>query len=91
VICGDHASSTHHVYPKGQGGDDTPANFVSTCGDGTKGCHGMLTREDRGARWSLGQHLVTSRPDVIAYVKGKLGEEQGAEWLRLRLFIESPK
>jgi hypothetical protein len=43
--------SRHHVVPKGRGGaggDDLPENLVWVCGDGTRGCHGVLTHRGRG-------------------------------------------
>jgi hypothetical protein len=40
--------SRHHVVPKGQGGDDVPENLIWVCGDGTRGCHGVLTHRGRG-------------------------------------------
>ena len=89
VICGDHAESTHHVYPRGQGGDDVPHNFVSTCGHGTAGCHGLLESEDEDTRRALGVHITKSRPDVILYLRTKLGVDQGNEWLRRHLFVNS--
>lgn len=40
--------SRHHVVPKGQGGDDLDVNLIWVCGDGTRGCHGVLTHRGRG-------------------------------------------
>jgi hypothetical protein len=88
VVCGDHARSAHHVYPRGQGGDDTPENLVSVCGDGVQGCHGLLHAEQTFARWRVGRYLQSSRPDTIAYVQSKLGNEMGLAWLKRRYFIQ---
>lgn len=43
----------HHVVPKGQGGDDVPQNLVWVCGDGTRGCHGVLTHRNRDGETGL--------------------------------------
>lgn len=40
--------SRHHVLPKGLYGDDLPENLIWVCGDGTRGCHGVLTHRNRG-------------------------------------------
>lgn len=46
VVCGLSVQakhgSVHHRRPRGMGGTkkkDTPANLITVCGDGTKGCH----------------------------------------------------
>lgn len=41
--------SRAHVVPKGTGGDDVPENAAWICGDGTRGCHGVLTHRNRGS------------------------------------------
>lgn len=89
LICGKHAESGHHVLGKGSPyfGDDLEENIVALCGDGVRGCHGLIENEDIAARKILGIKLVTERADVIYYVRMKLGEEAGADWLRRRLFI----
>ncbi|MFB9687673.1 hypothetical protein [Amycolatopsis plumensis] len=53
-ICGQHrAESLHHRKGRGQGGPWQPSNIVHLCGDGTTGCHGLVTNKraehyDRG-------------------------------------------
>lgn len=86
-ITGKTPASLHHVYPRGQGGDDVPENLVALEGSGTTGMHGKIENQDPEARRLLGEHLMNERPDVIFYVKDKLGETQGAEWLKNRLFV----
>lgn len=86
VLCGN-PGSLHHVYKGGQGGDDDPRNMVGLCGDGVSGEHGLIEAGDVPTREKLGQHLVDHRPDTIFYILEKLGEEQGKEWLRQRLYI----
>jgi hypothetical protein len=71
--------SRHHVLPKGQSGDDVPENTVWTCGDGTRGCHGVLTHRNRDGESGrtfeevaadLLRYLDT-QPLVRAYAEGK--------------------
>lgn len=86
-ITGKTPASVHHVLPRGQGGDDDARNLVMLEGDGVTGLHGQITRNEHCALVQLGEHLFLHRPDTIAYVKERLGEEAGVEWLRRRLFI----
>lgn len=86
ALCGN-PGSLHHVYPRGQGGDDLPENLVGLCGSGTTGHHGLIENGDVPARLELGAVLLTDRPDVIFYMTGKLGEEEGREWLRQRFYM----
>jgi len=86
VLCGNKAS-LHHIYPKGQGGDDVESNLIGLCGDGTSGHHGLIEDGDVVTRISLGAYLFLERPDFMFYIQGKIGEEAGREWLRRRLFL----
>lgn len=74
--CGLRAESLHHIVSKARGGDDVEANLVPLCGDGTRGCHGLL--ESHGTGWervaASVRNYVCSRSDRWAYVLGKLGE-----------------
>ena len=87
VLCGDPAQSLHHVLPRSQGGDDVEACLVAVCGDGVRGCHGLLENQDLQARMDLGAYLRMNRPDTLSYIRGKLGDEEGSEWLTRRLLI----
>lgn len=89
VICGEPATNAHHVLGRGAPnfGDDVPENLVALCGSGTEGCHGRITVNNITARRELGEHLVLSRPDTVAYVHMKLGPGPGSDWLARRLYI----
>jgi len=52
-------------------------------------CHRRITANDEVCRVLLGEHLLAARWDVLDYVIGKLGEEQGRDWLRRKLFLEN--
>lgn len=97
AACGREASNAHHVIPKGSPyfGDDVVENLVMVCGTGTIQCHGALHGspyvDTAGVRWTekdvrhaVGRTLVRRRPDVIAYILGKLGETAGADYLERR-------
>lgn len=77
-VCGGRWESLHHVYPRGQGGDDVIVNLVPLCGSGTTGCHGLVEARDPQARATLGAKLSDAHR---WYVRYKLGEEQGDAWL----------
>lgn len=87
VLCGQ-PGSLHHIYPRGQGGDDVPENLVGLCGSGTTGHHGRIENGDLTTRADLGEWLAEQREDTIVYLEEKLGEEAGREWLRQRFFID---
>lgn len=80
--CGDKGE-THHVLFKSQGGDDSYDNLVCCC----PAHHQKLHNEDLPTRVLLGEHLLLERPDVLAYIKTKLGDEGGTEWLKTHLRI----
>lgn len=77
----------HHVIPKSQGGDDFRSNIVWICGDGTRGCHGLIEAGDRSTRVRLRLYLERERPDVINYVTRRIAARNrapltaGLEWL----------
>ena len=41
------------------------------------------------AQTLLGEYLLAHRWDTIDWIEQRLGEEQGRDWLRRRLFIEN--
>lgn len=77
----------HHVIKKSQGGDDWRANIVWLCGDGTRGCHGLIEAGDRSTRRRLRLYLERERPETIRYVVRKISTRNraplsaGVEWL----------
>ena len=92
VLCGKTAPlSIHHVYPKGQQGDDVPANFVVLCVEiprmATTGCHGKIEAKDRAACEALSLHIMLNRSDTIEYLDGKLGGlDRALFWLERNLY-----
>jgi 5-methylcytosine-specific restriction endonuclease McrA len=75
VNCGLPYQSLHHIVPRSQGGDDYKANLAPMCGDGTRGCHGIL--ESHAPGWervaaAVRVYVLTNRPRCV-YVIGKLG------------------
>lgn len=41
--CLGRAHSVHHRRKRSQGGPWLPSNAVHSCGDGSRGCHGVIT------------------------------------------------
>ena len=83
-ICGkSYGLELHHVYPRGQGGDDVRANLLFLCGEH----HRRVTANDEAALSALGWYIRNHRWDVIDYVEGKLGAEQAAGWFLQRLHV----
>jgi hypothetical protein len=58
--------SRAHVVPKGLYGDDVPENVVWICGDGTRGCHGVLTHRNLGDHGLTHEHVASA---FVAYVR----------------------
>lgn len=54
-ICGRHNVNLtrHHVVPRSQGGDDVRENLIWACGDGSRGCHGVLESHNRDGETGL--------------------------------------
>jgi hypothetical protein len=73
VVCGDPAESLHHIVRKGGGnrGDDVPANLAPVCGDGVRGCHGLIEARHRPTLSALRHALTVGQ---LAYVLEKRGE-----------------
>jgi hypothetical protein len=76
-----HGLELHHVYPRGQGGDDVRANLIFLCHDH----HRRITANDEAALTALGWFIRNHRWDVIDYVEKKLGTEKAADWFLRRL------
>jgi hypothetical protein len=73
--------SAHHVLPRARGGDDVSANLIALLGDGVGGCHGKFHEGEVIARQRIG-YAILVRPDVLNYLRGKLGTEGAAEFLQ---------
>lgn len=89
VLCGNPAS-IHHIYARGQQGDDVVENLIWLCGDGVTGHHGLIEAMDVVTRIELGEYIKKNRPSTILYMQLKLGNEEGLEWLRQRFFMVLP-
>ncbi len=77
-VCGEASfDSLHHIYPRGQGGDDVVVNLAPCCGSGTTGCHGLLEAHDPQARARLRAGLTDGNR---WYLTWKLGNAAQA-WL----------
>jgi hypothetical protein len=71
VCCQPYDLTRHHLVPVSLGGDDVDDNIVPLCGDGTRGCHGLV--EDFRADYRHALRL-TMAAEEVAYVVAKKGE-----------------
>jgi hypothetical protein len=72
--CGMRPIERHHVVPRGQGGDDVAEDLCPLC----RSCHGKLEGHEsewRAIAMSV-RSYVFARPERLAYVLGKLGEDR---------------
>lgn len=91
AACGTYGGDAHHVLSRARGGDDVEANIVVLCGSGASGDHGafhgnphVVDGVRRDAAWvkhRVGAHIAEWRPDVLAYLAEKLGQEQADRFL----------
>lgn len=56
-----HVNEIHHVWPKGEGGPDVPANRVVVCATGHNSIHSLLTawlRSSGDPGWEVQRHYT---------------------------------
>jgi hypothetical protein len=74
-VCSEPWRELHHIYPRGQGGDDVVENLAPVC----RRCHGRIESRDPVSRSLLRQSLM---PSHLEYLIGKLGDsEKTLAWL----------
>ena len=85
VICGIAGVrlSLHHVLTNPR--QDLREGLVMLCGDGVRGCHGLIEANDVEARRALAQHIVDERPDIVQHLIERLGEVAADDWIDRRL------
>lgn len=66
-VCGGKWQELHHIYPRGQGGDDQVENLAPVCRE----CHGRIEAHEPVARSLIRQALL---PSNTGYLQQKLGE-----------------
>lgn len=79
------SSHLHHVYPRGQGGDDVRENLVFLCFR----CHDRIHANDTQKCAELGQFLARERQDVLSYIDQKLGHPASDMWMVKHLCLHS--
>lgn len=73
------AESRHELRFKSLGGKVTRQNCVAVCGDGVRGCHGML--QDHSIAYDFEHPALGAESTVIFTAK----DRQAAEWLRIEI------
>lgn len=78
--------SLHHIckHPR----DDVRGNLVMLCGDGVRGCHGLIEARSAPTCARLGRYVLRERPDVLEHLDWRFGPLT-PEWLRRHLWIDS--
>lgn len=72
-VCGARrAESLHHVVRRSKSGEDVRANLLPVCGDGVRGCHGLI---EARSLWALGRvrEAILEDPAMTDYVVGLKG------------------
>lgn len=72
--------SLHHIsrHPR----DDVEGNLVMLCGDGTRGCHGLIEAHELNKQRELASYLRTWRSDTLAYLDARFPQEGADAWLQ---------
>lgn len=83
-LCGetDHLS-LHHVLKRPR--SDVRQNLVMLCGDGVRGCHGLVEANHGPTLRLLVGYLLAARADVIFHLRQTLGLEATAQWIEHRM------
>jgi len=84
ALCGaTDPLSLHHINNKPR--DDVEPNLVMLCGDGVRGCHGLIEGQDGSTVKALATYLLEKRPDTVAYFMGLWGSIAAADWFSRRM------
>lgn len=59
------------------------------CGDGVRGCHGLIEHRDEKKCRELGEYIRDYRPDTIEHLKWRFGEEGARAWLQRHVKLDS--
>lgn len=72
--------SLHHIsrHPR----DDVEGNLVMLCGDGVRGCHGLIEAHELNKQQELARHLREERPDALEYLDERFPQEGGDHWIQ---------
>lgn len=84
-VCGrsDVPLNQHHILYGADGRHDDRRNFVTACGSGTTGCHGLAHASDPATLRKIGE-AIAATPERIRFVEERLGRERGRDYLRRR-------
>ena len=84
ALCGEtNVLSLHHILKRPR--DDLEANLVMVCGDGVRGCHGLLEAHDGPTLARLAHYLLNYRPDTLDHLIAIMGREAATDWLERKM------
>lgn len=69
-------TTLHHITPRSQGGGDVQENLAPLCGDGSRGCHGLIESHGNGWRRVAAaiREFVLQNPERAGYMRRTLGD-----------------
>ena len=74
------AETMHEIQSRGSGGKISKRNSIAVCGDGTRGCHGMLQQYDIHC-WAPGDDLT--RPDAESVLEFWPRLKKASDWMHI--------
>lgn len=84
ALCGNtDRLSLHHIHKHPR--DDVQGNLVMLCGDGVRGCHGLIESHHGPTERALMRYILNARPDTINYLAATMGPAVASEWIQHRM------
>lgn len=73
------AQSMHELHSRGAGGKVSKRNSIALCGDGVRGCHGMLQRHE--ILWAVEDYALRAEAELAFQPQ----TQAAADWLKIGL------
>lgn len=84
ALCGTtERLSLHHIvkHPR----DDLEANLVMLCGDGVRGCHGLIEANHAPTVTRLMNYILAKRSDTVMHLRMSMGQVAADDWIARRM------
>ena len=84
ALCGTtERLSLHHIvkHPR----DDLEENLVMLCGDGVRGCHGLIEANHGPTLTRLMSYILAKRSDTVMYLRMTMGQTAADDWISRRM------